>query len=375
MTETDLTRDHVPLTDTFVARRYFRKFEAITAHLPRVASTMVDERRLRREEVDVLARYIGALTLTFRALSTKYLFAGREGLTAPTMNFDAHESGFPVFGELLTMANDAQQAERHLKNMASVEAFKDEMVRQIVGELTIPTRLQFALSQRMYYEILQDAALFWAHNDPEAVWLGQVGGDRQAYMLHWAVYDSQINLPVVYLMEVEDTGRYALPRDGGRWAEVQRHLMAQSIGGLKLLTIAQGFDKDFDDLHPKRLKRFHIGPMYSSAYTWQSGPIHDVLDEAKSPEGEDWALAWTVEELESERIEFEKSGWFGQVERQIFALDPFSGQGAETGATRTERSVILPERVFQTLAHKNPPGFRLVRKFVVGAGGRVLSYA
>lgn len=370
----DLTRDHVSLTDTFVARRYFRKFERITEHLPRVASTMLDERRLRREEVDILARYIGALALTFRALSTKYLFAGREGAAQQTMSFDAHESGFPVFGELLTMANDAQQAGRHLAGMPSAAELKDDMVRQIVGNLTIPTRLQFALSQLHYYEILQDGQLFWAQNDPEAVWLKDAS-DRKYYLIHWAVYDSQINQPVVYIMELEDSGRSALARDGGRWAEVQRHLMAQSIGGLKLLTIAQGFDKDFDDLHPKRLKRFHIGPMYSSAYTWQSGPIHDVLEEAKAPDGQDWTLAWTTEELESESIVEEKTGWFGTVERQVFALDPFAGRGAETGATRTRRSVIMPERVFQVLAHRKPPGFHQVRKFVVGGGGRVLSYA
>lgn len=371
-----LTRDHVPLSDTFVARRYFRKFEGITEHLPRVASTMREERRLNKEEVDVIGGYIGALSLSFRALSTKYLMAGRDtGGTPNTMSFDAHESGFPVFDELMTMANDAQQAKRHLHGMPNAAQIKDDMIRKIVGDLTIPTRLQFSLSQRLYYEMLDDGGLFWVQNDPETVWLGSAGDDRQRYLIHWAVYDSLINLPVIYLMEVEDSGRHALPRDGQRWPEVQRHLMAQSLGGLKLLTIAQGFDKDFDDLHPKRLKRFHIGPMYSSVYTWQTGPIHDVLEEAKAPQGKDWALVWTMEELESERVETEKSGWFGSVEREIFALDPFAGQGGDTGATRTERSIILPERPFQVLVEKNPPGFRQVRKFVVGSGGRVLSYA
>jgi len=134
--------------------------------------------------------------------------------------------------------------------------------------------------------------------------------------------------------------------------------MAQSVGGLKLLTIAKGFDEDFDDLHPTRLRRFHIGPMYSHAFTRQMGPLRDVLEAANSPVGEDWALVC----------------WFGTVERQIFALDPFSGQGAETGATRMERSLIMPERPFQALAERNPAGFRDVRKFVVSDGGRVLSY-
>jgi hypothetical protein len=147
------------------------------------------------------------------------------------------------------------------------------------------------------------------------------------------------------------------------------------MGGLKLVTIAKGFDVDFDDVHPKRLRRFHIGPMYSSAFTQQSGPIREVLEEAHSPPGEDWTLAWTVETLESARVETEKSGWFGSVEREIFALDPFSGRGVDTGATSTERAIILPERAYQVLAEKRPKGFETVRKFVVGRGGRVLSYA
>lgn len=113
--------------------------------------------------------------------------------------------------------------------------------------------------------------------------------------------------------------------------------------------------------------------MYSSAFTLQTGPIREVLDEARSPAGEDWALAWTVEELESERVEVEK-GWFSDTEREVFRLDPLAGVGAETGATRITRALILPQRPFQVLAEKDPAGFRAVRKFVVGKEGRVLVY-
>ncbi len=73
-------------------------------------------------------------------------------------------------------------------------------------------------------------------------------------------------------------------------------------------------------------------------------------------------------------MELQKSGWFGKVEREIFSLDPFPGRGVDTGATRTERAVILPERPYQVLAELDPPGFRDVRKFVVSPQGRVISY-
>lgn len=366
-----LTSDHAELYDTEVARRYFAKFERITAHLPRVAAELEAEGRLTRLDSRLIGAYVAGIAATFRALSQKYLMTGRDA-TAGRLTFDRHESGFPVAQELLVMANDAQQAERHLAGMASEAELKDRMIRQIVGDLALPTKLQFALSQRLYYEALLAGGLFWARNDPDAQWL-EDRGPRRAYLLHWAVYDTQINLPVIYLMEVEDSGRTALPNDDRRWPEVRAHLMAQSLDGLKLLTIAQGFDVDFDDLHPKRLRRIHIGPMYSQAFTLQSGPISKVLADARAEPGDDWALVWTIEDLLSEREEPVKDGWFATDQRQIFTLDPFAGRGAETGATKTERMVILPERPFQVLVEQNPPGFADVRKFVVGANGRVIA--
>lgn len=365
-----LTQDHAELYDTLIARRYFAKFDRVTSHLGRVAGELETEGALTRTETRVLGSYVTALGKTFRALSFKYLMTGRAE-AAQRLTFDRHESGFPVAQELMMMAVDAAQSEKHLNGSASVEEIKDRMIRRIVGDLSLPTDLQFALSQRLYHEALAEGGLFLSRNDPDAQWIADKGARRQ-YLMHWAIYDTQINLPVVYLLDLEDSGKRPLPNDEARWPRAQHHLLAQSAAGLKLLTIAQGFDTDFDTLHPKRLRRIHLGPMYSHSFTLQSGPISEVLATAMAPEGQDWALVWTIEDLRAERVEQVKDGWFSTVERQIFALDPFAGKGADTGATRTDRMVVLPERPFQALAELNPPGFRDVRKFVVGAGGRLI---
>jgi hypothetical protein len=372
MPETHLTDDHQELYDTLTARRYFAKFERITGHMLRVAGEVEAEGRLTRTEARVLGRYLSAVTGTFRALSYKYLMTGRsEG--APRLTFDRHESGFPVAQELMMMALDAAQVQKHLGGMASVTELKDRMVRQIVRDLEVPTQLQFALSQRLYYEALAVATgeaggIFWPKNDPDAQFIRDVGA-RRHFLVHWAVYDTQVNLPVVYLLDVEDSGKKALPMDDRRWPMAQAHLMAQSLLGLKLLTIAQGFDKDFSGLHPKRLRRITLGPMYSHDFTLQSGPISQVLSDAKAPDGDDWALVWTVEDLLSDHEEEVKDGWFSSAERQVFKLDPFA---PDSGLTRIDRMVILPERPYQVLAELNQPGLRDLRKFVVGAGGQIL---
>ena len=374
VTDLDLTTDHKALDEDLAARRYFAKFETITRHLSGVAGEMEKDKTFSDLDSAVLEDYIRAISRSFKALSLKYLVSGRlDGIGQKHLTIDFHESGFPVFQEIVTMANDAAQAARHLDGMAEAERLKDEMVRQIVGERIVPTRLQYALSQRMYYETLRDGGLYFAQMHPAAEFISDVSGGRRGYLLHWGVYDSQMNVPVVYLMEVVDSGKKALPLDERRWPAAQAHLLAQSVGGLKLLTIAKGFDTDFGDLHPKRLRRFTLGPMYSAAFTLQTGAMREVLEEAKAGPGEDWALAWTVEELVSERVEVEE-GWFSKTEREVFRLDPFAAQGAETGASRITRSLILPQRPFQVLAEKDPEGFRALRKFVVGKEGRVLVY-
>ena len=367
----DLTLDHQVLEDTLATRRYFRKFERITTHLTKVAAEEQAAGRMTAPEVEALARSLVSLNLTFRALALKYHFAGASR-EAGTLTFDRVESGFPVASELMEMAADATQAERHLAGMPTAEKLKDEMVRVILSERAAPTKLQFALSQRLYYEELRKGGLFWTRNDPEAVWLGNLGegrAERRQYLLRWGVYEVTDNLPLIYLMTVEDTGREGLAKDTMRWPLVQRHLMAQSVGGLTLLTIAKGFDQDFEDLHPKRLRRFRIGPMHSSTFTTQDGPIREVLAQARAPEGEDWALVWTEEDLRSERVEEVQAGWFSTQEREVFALM----EPKDRGLSGLSRSIILPARPYQALAELDPPAFRPLRKYVVGEGGRILN--
>ena len=133
MTETKL-RDHIGLTDMFASRRYFAKFDQITTHLGQVSAVMQADGQLSETEVEVLTGYVRGLAYTFRALSMKYLLVGRDtGHFFGSLAMDVTESGFPVFNVLMVMANDAQQAARHLQNMPSTERLKAQMVEQIIG--------------------------------------------------------------------------------------------------------------------------------------------------------------------------------------------------------------------------------------------------
>lgn len=372
----DLTFDHQILKSARATRRYFSKFERIIGHLGEVTDLSLKEKFITTPEAKMLRDYLEGMSKTFTALSYKYLMAGRAGAKGgDTFSIDKSESGFPIHREILQMAADAMQAKKHLKSLPSQERLKKDMINHILTERSSPTQLQYALSQRIYYEYLDTADMFLTQNHPELVWIGKdIKAGRRSYLIHWASYDSQTNLPAIYLMQLEDTAHRALPHDERRWPRVQSHLMAQAVSGLKLITIAKGIDQDFDSLHPKMLRRFHIGPMHSHTFTQQHGPIRDVLAEASGEAGLDWALAWTVESLISESTTTEKAGIFKKLERQIYSLDRFDPATSEAGVTDIRRSLILPHRAYQVLEEKHSADFGSTRKYVVGQSSKILSY-
>lgn len=371
-----LAFDHKVLEDAQATRRYFGKFERIIAHLKQVTILSKKEGLVTTAEAKILLTYLLGLSYTFTALSYKFLMANRVGdHKGSLLSIDKTDSGFPIYGEILHMAADISQAEKHLKSLPSQKRLKQDMVNHILTEQSTPTKLQYALSQRIYYEYLSKTNLFLPGNDPQGIWIsGKKNRDQRSYLIHWAVYDSQTNVPAIYMMELEDTGRKALPRDERRWPRVQSHLMAQSMSSLKLLTIARGFDRDFDDLHPKFLRRFNIGPMYSHKFTEQRGPLRGVLADAKGEPGLDWALSWSVESLVSDSTTQEKTGIFRSSQRELYRIDTLDSKAAEDGATEIARSLILPHRAFQVLEEKDPASLRDIRKYVVGKNAKILSY-
>jgi len=366
--------DHKVIDGARATRRYFSKFERIISHMGDVAALSYKEKLLSPLEARIVLQYLQGLAQTFTALSYKFLMANRVGdHSAKLLSIDKSDSGFPVYREILQMAADALQAENHLLTLPSQGRLKKDMISHILTEQNHPTKLQYALSQRIYYEHLTSANLFLSQNHPQAQWEGKLKKKTlKQYLIHWAVYDSLTNVPTIYLMEIEDSGKKALPLDERRWPRVQSHLLSQSMSTLQLLTIAKGFDTDFDGLHPKILRRVHLGPMYSHAFTQQRGPLRDVLAEASGQEGLDWTLAWTVETLLSEKTKREKTGIFSTAQREVYKVtDSF---GEDGGATDIRRSLIIPHRAYQVLKEKNPPTLAKTRKYVVGNDGKILSY-
>ena len=313
---------------------------------------------------------------TFTALSYKYLMTERlSEAYGGNLEIDRLNSGFPIYAEILKIANDAMQAPNQLRSLPSRTALMENMIREILSDHKKPLHLQYAMAQRIYSEILVEGDLFWAQNHPIAEWAMSSDYNRKRYVVHWAVYDSQTNLPVVYIMDIEESGSEPFLQDQDTWPRLQNYLIAQSMSSLKLLTIAQGLDRDFEKVHPTSLRRVTIGSMHSRHFTKQNDVLNSILQDAQAPDGQDWILGWTVETLLTKDSKVERKGIFGKQEIQIFDIDAMDAEMVENGATHIERALITPLSVYQTIRERNPVSLRGCRKYVVNPEGGLLSYS
>ncbi len=258
-------------TENGLCRAYFAKFSWLMELVRDIAGKEAPGSTggtLGELETEIVENYLKLLASSFEALSIKYLLTGLVHNKLPAnLEIDQTDSGFPVFREMMALGEDGKQAQARLLDLPDKATLKGDMIDHVLKYKTMPRDLQFAMSQRVYHETLLERPLFYARNELKLRPLEADRDDVLRYLAYWAVYDSQRNLPNIYLMVLDSSHSAPLASEHDLRRRVVDHLLAQSLSSLKLVTIATGFDKDFPELHPKLIKRIHVGPMYANRFT------------------------------------------------------------------------------------------------------------
>ena len=366
-------------SDNDLCRRYFAKFARVIAIVQEIAKRAPlgasGGQGLGDLESEIIAQYLARLAGSFAALSMKHLLTGLVHNRLPAkLEIDQADSGFPVFRELLALGDDGKQAQARLAELPDRRTLKGDIIDYLLKHKSMPRDLQFAMSQRVYHEALLERPLFYARNELKLLPLEADQDGVLRYLAYWAVYDSQRNLPNIYLMVLDSSHSAPLASEHDLRRRVVDHLLAQSLSSLKLVTIATGFDQDFPELHPKLIKRIHVGPLYANRFTKHADVIQRLLAEAEDEAGQDWVFCWTVESLFSKASEWAPSGMFGETQKEIYHVDLHDPEAFEAGASAVERAMILPYRPYQRLVEGDFEQLKPIRKYVVGPDGMLLDH-
>ncbi|MER8958880.1 hypothetical protein [Mesorhizobium sp. M0701] len=345
-----------------------RYFSAITAALGGLEVFMRDDRSpLYRHGIvaKVVAEYIARLDKSFSC------WRNRLGFTE-TFRISRAESGFPVFQNLLELENDRLQADGRLAVIPSASELREEMADFILRHKEFPEALQKSMAERLYLEDVKSETTFGPFTLAQTVKVSVNPKTlRPYYLVHWACFDGSANLPLVYMVTVEDSSDdmirqlvdsggklnervdIPLPVDGLLNPELAHRFddftEKNSAYALSPATIAVNLDKDFEPLHPKQLRRVVLGPFYSAGITDNNSTVSEVLAKVRKPENA-WLLTWTIQEVFSKAEKPGRKGLFSSEKTtQEFFINTDDLEAARQGVSNYENHALIPHEAYQAL--------------------------
>lgn len=347
------------------AALYFRSIEAALRGLE---IFMRDDRSpLYRHGIvaGIVAEYITRLEKSFACWRNRLGFM-------ESFRISRAESGFPVFQNVLELENDRRQAEQRLAGIPEADDLRAEMADFILRHKEFPAALQKLIAERLYLEDVREGPLFgpFILAQTAKVSVNQKTM-RPFYLVHWGSFDGTANLPLVYMVTVEDSseamvsqlvdgsGRLnqdvevPLPVDGLLNPQLAHRFddftERNSAYTLSPVTIATNLDKDFETLHPKQLRRVVLGPFYSSGITEHNSAVAEILSKVRRPE-DAWLLTWTLQEVFSKAEKPGRKGLFSSEKTtQEFHIETNDLEAARQGVSSYEKHALIPHEAYQAL--------------------------
>ncbi len=345
-----------------------RYFDAIAAALDGLAIFMRDDRSpLYRHDIvaKVLSDYIGRLEISFACWKNRLGFMER-------FQISRAESGFPVFQNLLELENDRRTADKRLAAIPEPDILREEMADFILRHKAFPEALQKSMAERLYLQDVSAGQVFSPFNLAQTVKVAVNPKTlKPYYLVHWASFDGTANLPLIYMVTVEDSSPamvdqlvggdgklkdsvdIAFPVDGLLNPDLAHRFddftEKNSAYSLSPITIAMNLDKDFETLHPKQMRRVVLGPFYSSGITENNSVVSDVLSRVRRPENA-WLLTWTIQEVFSQGETPGRRGlWSSEKTTQEFHINTDDLEATRQGVSNYEKHALVPHEAYQAL--------------------------
>jgi hypothetical protein len=352
-----------PQTDA--AAQYF---SAISAALRGLEIFMRDDRSpLYRHGIvaKVVAEYLGRLENSFACWRNRLGFMD-------SFRISRAESGFPVFQNLLELENDRRQAAERLANLPAPDELRVEMADFILRHKEFPAALRKSMAERLYLEEVEKGDIFGPFTLARTVKVSvNPKAMRPFYLVHWASFDGTANLPLIYMVTVEDSSepmvRQLVDSNGKLNDKVEIPLPVEGLLNPELAhrfddfteknsaytlspaTIATNLDKDFATLHPKQLRRVVLGPFYSAGITEHNSVVSEVLSKVRRAENA-WLLTWTVQEVYSKAEKPGRKGLFSSEQpSEEFYINTDDLEAARQGVSSYEKHALVPHEAYQAL--------------------------
>ncbi len=286
--------------------------------------------------------YLAKMLYTIEALRKKHTYN-----PAHALNVDLTDSGFPNFLEMSYLGVDLLNRDRRLMDLPPGSMLKQSILEAMFKFHADPRELLWQMSERDYYEMLDEKKLFLPFTPGRCELRGDGDGFR-SYVFSWACYDFRTNRPHIHILTFDqDAAADPLENKESNFHQFLEVIKAEGSRVPDVGILALAIDDDLEWIHPKVLKRICIGPLHSHLTTDPEQPLCRLLsDSARSPD--DFILRIKDEIVFSERQQaMPPGGKNGKRVREVFYIPEADLDCYQHKASMIHRYLLMPHHVLQ----------------------------
>lgn len=363
---TAMMSSFVQLKNNMESKQYFNTLSDAISSLIKICESQLTIGNQAIDDIIVL-KYLKKLKHSVECMRMKYWynecdFSNQKSILLVGVD----NSGFPTKKEFYELNIDLERADEALALLSNENDLKSKQLEYILSHKKINREMQLDLHSRHYYSMLSEAEFFLPENNPVIIPVNDSDNGNKRFVIHWASFDAQRNLPVVYIMLIEYSGKKPFLEDDVS-EEFIEAVKSFNSSQYKLVTICHELDKKFPNIHPKKLKRLSIGPLYINGLTRHNKNVSNALDYVEMHQPEDnWLVGYTVEVLVSKNITKAEYGLFkNEPQKEIYFIDSNNHEQGEAGVTDIERSLVIPYGAYQQLADQTDNPLNDIQKYVI----------
>ncbi len=359
---------------------YRRYFDLLSTVIQRIRACYRAQDQGGTYEAGIVPGFMEKLLATIGLLRVKYTYAPAD--TRPLW-IDLTESGFPNAMELSHVQQDLARRKERLLELAVPVALKRAVLDGLLQDLTDPPELLAQLSERTYFDLLDETKLFLPFVLGDLT-LRTTDAKFRSYVVSWACYDFETNRPYVHVMTFDqDAAEEPLHAQGPGYTRFLEVLRAEGSRAPDVGILALAIDDALDPIHPKILKRLCIGPLYTPLLLAQhpagdadAPSLFATLLQQHGRRADDFVLQLCDEIVFSKAQQATRSllSPRGKV-REIFAITETDPECYARRASVVHHNVVLPHDLLQ---HVGPaimaaaPVLRRCRKITYDEAGTMV---
>lgn len=294
---------------------------------------------LKREGNEFVVPYFQIVKNSIDCLTLKYEIKGEDKIDF-SLTIDPTDSGFPTVKDFYLIERNKEEAKSVLEQLPERDEIIDSIRKSILrGES--PINWQIVLKRHNFYAKLSKSKVLKEYHLNEPRLIKEENG-RRFYTQEWSCVEMATNVPVFYRMCFTQDRR-ASPIEEAPNYKLETLIYQTKLSMIDLKGFAALVDRDIEELHPKLIERYEIGPYYDSLTT-NSQELSEAFNDMENPS----ALKFTIGRVLSEKVQ-KYGNWADWIlgrktEKEIF------------GPVDSETRMIVPFRVKQKLKNKDEHG-------------------